>query len=40
MILWNLHAGPRNGLCNGIRMIILLLGDQTTEVEIVSGVNK
>ena len=40
MLLSNLHAGPRNGLCNGTRMIILWLGDQVIEVEIASGVNK
>ena len=27
MLLWNLCAGPGNGLCNGTRMIILWLGD-------------
>ena len=40
MLLQNLCAGPGNGLCNGIRMIILQLGDWVIEVEIVSGVNK
>ena len=38
MLLWNLHAGPGNGLHNGTRMIIL--GDWVIEMEIVSGVNK
>ena len=40
MLLQNLCAGPRNGLCNGTGMIILQLGDQVIEVEIASGVNK
>ena len=40
MLLQNLCAGSRNGLCNGTRMIILWLCDQVIEVEIASGVKK
>ena len=40
MLLQNLRAGPRYGLCNGTRMIVLTLGQRVVEVEMSSGVNR
>ena len=40
ILLRNLRAGPRKGLCNGTKLIIIKLQERVLEVEIASDVNK
>ena len=40
ILLRNLRGGPGGGLRNGMRLIVLNLGEKVMEVEIASGINK